>query len=53
MINFMKDIKKFKRIQQLNTFQRVIIVLTSGKDDEKYNEQMRKNWKYRFLNILL
>ena len=30
-----------------------IIFLTCGKADEKYNEQMRRNWKYRFLNILL
>ena len=53
MINFMKSIQKFKRIQHVNTFQRIIIALNCGKADEKYNEQMRKNWKYRFLNILL
>ena len=53
MTNFTKSIQKFKSIQHMNTFQRIIIVLTSGKADEKYNEQMRKNWKYRFLNILL
>ena len=29
----------------------IIIFLTSGKADEKYNEHVRKNWKYRFLNI--
>ena len=27
----------------------IIIFLTSGKADEKYNEHGRKNWKYRFL----
>ena len=31
----------------------IIIFLTSGKADEKYNEHVRKNWKYRFLNILI
>ena len=46
MINFTKSIKKFKRIQYMNTFQRIIIVLTSGKADEKYNEKMCKNWKF-------
>ena len=31
----------------------IIIFLTNGKPDEKYNEHVRKNWKYRFLNILI
>ena len=31
----------------------IIIFLTNGKADEKYNEHVRKNWKYRFLNILI
>ena len=53
MINFTKSIQKFKSIQHMNTFQRIIIVLTRGNNDEKYNEKMRKNWKWRLLNILL
>ena len=31
----------------------IIIFLICGKSYEKYNEQVRKNWKYRFLNILV
>ena len=60
MTNFTKCIQKFKRIQHVNEYiptkkmyDDIIIFLTSRKADEKYSEQMRNNWKYGFLNILI
>ena len=63
MSRYDKFYEEYSKIQENSTrewihsnekmYDDIIIFLTSGKAEEKYNEQMRKNWKYRFLNILL
>ena len=57
-----KFYEEYSKIQENSTheyipakkiYDDIIAFLTSGKADEKYNEQMRKNWKHRFLKILV
>ena len=54
MTDFTQCIQKLKKIQRMNEcIPTKKMSLISAKADEKYSEQMRNNWKYGFLNILI